>query len=299
MKAFIGYDMARANRSTRIKHMPKFPINKYITFRCAMNHIGELPEDIIKYLLYLIIGTDKIDFRLKITETILEYFNIETLNIQFPKEGNLSYGEIHEAMALKMFHISLMVFDERSYKEQFWGNGITLNYCDDIVQKKISINSEIECVSCINYDCRLYNDVPICKTCKRRLKSINFRYDVRGYFYDALTIPESDIWPVLNCKSKSHANYEEFDELIPASYYNYLEYDFPSKKIQNNNNFPIKELRYISKKVQEERIEKEREILRQIDLEIQKIKNNQVLIDQMCAKINNMNNPNVCGIINT
>ena len=205
------------DKSTRRKHMSKFPMDKYVTFRCAMNHIGELPEDIIKYLLYLIIGTDKIDLRLKITEIILEYFNIESLNIQFPKEGNLSYGEIHEAMALKMFHISLMAFDKHNYKEQFWGRGVALDFNDDVIQKKISINSEIKCICCTKYSCKLYNDVPICVRCHEYLELSAFKDIVKIYFSNIITIPEQDIWFLNYNRVRTNNNCKEFNKLISKS----------------------------------------------------------------------------------
>jgi len=258
------------DKSTRTKHLSKFPMDKYITFRCVMNHLGDLPDDIIKYMLYIIIGVDKIDFRLRITEFILSYFIIDSLNIQFPLGGNLPYEAIHEAMIFKIFHIALMYDTGTPYKEQYWGNCITIDYNNKIIQTQISKNSEYQCVCCKQYSCKLYNHVPICVHCINCIESKNIRKLIGEHFADMITFPNiNGIYHYMKFLSLKIdlTCYQEFENLIPSTYYNYLEYDFPQA---NNDKFPVKVLRFVSRQTQQKRLQKIIEISKKYEEEVPK-----------------------------
>lgn len=97
-----------ANKETRIKYLSKFPTRKYTTFKNSMMPI--LPVDVIRYIMYIMIDTDKIELRLLMTESIYFYFGVRNLSIQFPS-CHLTYEEMHEAMVVKLFAIILMIID--------------------------------------------------------------------------------------------------------------------------------------------------------------------------------------------
>jgi hypothetical protein len=297
------YNEIILDRSTRMKHLPKFPIIKYITFCCVMNHLSELPDDVIKYILYIIIGVDRIDFRLRITEFMLSYFNIESLNIQIPSSfvGNMSYEAIHEATILKIFHIALMNDTDKPFKEQYWGDGVTIDYLDNVSQTRISENSEYQCACCKDYSCKLYNHVAICGECIYRLGT-SARV-ITKHFSDILEFPRHDfIWWMEHCNFVPEVGFAEFYNLIPSTYYNYLEYDFSQKKLISDE-FPIKELTFVSKEVQNERLKEESDIRDRYEREIVEMyriyKEYEKYLSQISKKLNNTTQQYiVCSFIN-
>jgi hypothetical protein len=138
------------DRETRIRHLSKFPSNKYTIFKCIMLHINELPEDVIKYILYMMIDTDKIHLRLSIVESLLLLFNIEKLDIEFPK-STLTFWEMHEAMLIKIY--------ENRYEN---------------LSKKFSYNlpkDNYPCFICKIHIYNIINDVGLCCKCDSKLKS--------------------------------------------------------------------------------------------------------------------------------
>ena len=223
--------------NTRKKYLARFPTNKYVTFTCCIQNIY-LPSDVVKCILNIMINTDKIHIRLLITEIILSVFKIDALNIYFPKEGDLSYEEIHEAMLLKMFKITLQSFTRRQQRDIFhpfmvFGD----KWWQNRVVERTTIHKR-KCISCSRQTCGLTNNVIICKMCKNILHGTFMRDIVTKYCKDILLLSFYNILPPL----------DEFEKLIPLTYYNYLEYEFSKEKSFG------KELMFVSKKIQEERI---------------------------------------------
>jgi len=76
------------HKDTINKQISIFPMRKYTTFKNVMLKLNLLPVDVIRYIMYMMIDTDKIYLRLYMTASILttnlmkmtKYNNIKKLN---------------------------------------------------------------------------------------------------------------------------------------------------------------------------------------------------------------------------
>ena len=97
-------------------NLRKFPTKKYVTYYCSMLQRNEIPCDIIKIILSMMIKTDEIPLRIIIIEIISSIFTINIENIRLPKNIDITYEEIHEIMILKMFYIAVSNIRGKSFK---------------------------------------------------------------------------------------------------------------------------------------------------------------------------------------
>jgi hypothetical protein len=163
-----------------------------------MLHLGIMPMDIIKYIMYIMIATDKIHRRLLITEMVLSLFDVP-LNIDLPKECNLNFAEIHEAMIMKMFEIAIR--PNKFQATPSWGG-----------LYKYTTHG---CISCTRYVEEIINDIRICARCHHKLESYkkNTIIEDSNYFY------------------KDKKILSDFKDLKHITYHKYFEYDDSQKKM--------------------------------------------------------------------
>jgi hypothetical protein len=183
------------DRETRKKHLSKFPSSKYTTFKCVMLEINELPVDVINYILYIMIDTDKIHLRLSIVEYLLLLFDIEKLNIEFPK-CSLNFWEMQEVILIKMYEIKH--YDKNFDNDKLIYYLSNTNYPCSVCKKHINTN--------------MINDVGLCYICDIKL------------------ISETGI--VEDFKILDNISYEDFKELKKITYYKYLKYDKSCKNLK-------------------------------------------------------------------
>jgi hypothetical protein len=226
----------------RIKHSPKFPVNKYLTFKCVMMHLNVLPMDVIKYIMYMIIDSDKIHQRLLISEFVLSILDVQSLNIQMPKKCGLTFEEAHEGTLMKMFEISAepMKFYKQSTMDKYYFKP------EFVAQYKLQCDSQnCTCISCDSYKCTVINNVGICANCYRKLTSwekkkfVN-KFDNCGYF---------DL-------NNVYKNFKELKEITSYKYFEYIGdnnikyFTFVSKQTQiDRKNYKV----YIKKLIEEEK----------------------------------------------
>lgn len=173
----VYYHRFIANKETRIKYLSKFPTRKYTTFKNSMMAI--LPVDVIRYIMYIMIDTDKIDLRLLMTESIYFYFGVKNLSIQFPS-CHLTYEEMHEAMIVKLFDIIL-------------------------TDHRLSVDRYHHCNVCKTISNFIIKDVQLCHLCLHRLK-----YNVSELIFNEklININDNDIKEL---KSITYYKYLKYD----------------------------------------------------------------------------------------
>lgn len=194
MPSYMMYPIVIFDKNIRTKFLHRFPMERYVGFMCAMKQMQESPEgllnDVINYILHIIMDVDRIDFRLKITELVLQYFRIDALHIQYP-DSDISRNQMHEGMILKLFHVAIMSHTKNGFKSESWGKAMTirnkesyygsgiipfhkLDYKEELVKKKIMV-CYVPCVCCGIQKSYLYNGVAICKRCYGDLRAYEFK----------------------------------------------------------------------------------------------------------------------------
>ena len=242
------------------KSLDKFPMDKYITYYCGMLHNNELPEDVIRLILFSMISTDEVIFRLLIIGTIMPILKINTDDIKLPTESDLTQQEIYEAMVLKVFHISI---SKRSkFPDVSWGTRYKLVFNNDVKKKEIYINSYYKCICCNFGSSKLCNNVPICQRCYDKIKAYRMQTKIEQNFKELLTI-NYNLWT-------GTASFKGFKKLKLVTRYDSIEFGFPD--ITSSDECQIKNPIFISKIVCAERRETKRSIKLQLK-ELEKINN--------------------------
>lgn len=157
------------DRFTRIQYISNFPMKKYTTFYYSL---PELPMDVIKYIMYIMIDTDKIHLRLSIMEALFLHLNINKLNIKFP-ECSLNFYEMQEAMLIKLY--SIVYKDKISY-DHLPRICYQCTLCD--CASDIKINDVIMNIRCYHKLRDLKNkiiieDIPVLNVSEKELKELN------------------------------------------------------------------------------------------------------------------------------
>lgn len=228
-------ELITPNKVTREMCLTEFPMDKYITYYCGMLHMGELPEDIIRIILSIMISTDEIHFRLLIAETLSFVINIKPEHIQLPKNSDLTVQEIREIMLLKIFYICINeTVHSSEWKMHHIGidNNIDNNYH----------NYDQLCICCYNCPSKLYNNVPICTTCHKQITSKTVKTNIDRIFKELLTVSIVKISPFTN-----KVSVKGFNKLIKLTRYDSINFGF----VPNSKN-KTKELIFIPKKVCDE-----------------------------------------------
>lgn len=186
------------DRFTRINYLSNFPMKKYTTFyHCLAEFLPELPMDVVKYIMSMMIDTDKIHLRLSVMEAMLLHLNVNQLNIEFPN-CSLDFNEMHEAMLIKLYMLS----------------------CHPKLSYEYLPSYDYKCTLCNYHGDIKINDVIICIRCYQRIRYFKAKEIIQDY-------------PVL--KTVNDENFKELKQITYFKYLTYntnYELSFVSKKLQ-------------------------------------------------------------------